>query len=361
MDKELTNRRRDTITEEAATWLIELGDADTQGKADFAAWLRSSPEHVQEFLAVATLWGMLPETSANPTIDELVELATSASNVVELSGKSAASRTTIAEQSQRSKHWFRIAAAAAVAAIILGTGIFYAPTPADPNLYTTTIGEVSSVVLEDGSIVTLNTQSVMRVAFTEQYRDIVFERGEGLFEVAKDVDRPFRVITDHAVIQAVGTQFNVRRRENEVAVTVVEGIVDVAATQAGSVVGIGEQVVASDLVISQPVRLTAGKQARAGAGETVVFDAPIENTIAWQERRLIFEAQPLRAVIEEFNRYNDPPMVVDDPRLDSLPPITAIFRSNDPESFVQYVEKTNLAEVHVRPDGSIELRAVESN
>ena len=52
--------------------------------------------------------------------------------------------------------------------------------------YTTAVGGFASVPMTDGSKVTLNTDSVIRVALTEHERRVELERGEAFFEVAKD-------------------------------------------------------------------------------------------------------------------------------------------------------------------------------
>ena len=57
-------------------------------------------------------------------------------------------------------------------------------------------------------------------------------RGEALFRVHHDAGRPFRVYTDDAIVQAVGTQFDVYRRDDGTVVSVLEGRVDVTPAAA---------------------------------------------------------------------------------------------------------------------------------
>jgi transmembrane sensor len=261
------------------------------------------------------------------------------------------------------RRWFGFAAAAVLAAVLVGGTLPHLLPLLDPNLYRTAVGEQTSISLADGSIVTLNTQSSMRVDYSDAFRVVHLTEGEALFEVAKDASRPFRVISGSAVIQAVGTQFNVRSGAEEVTVTVVQGIVDVSAQRPGSPSGRVARLPDTDetaeaAVAIEPIRLTVGQQARVESltGQVAVIEVPaVENALAWQQRRLVFEYLSLEAVIDEFNRYNDPVMVIEDAELQNLP-ISGVFRANDRESFVQFLSQMKLADSQTRNDGTIVLR-----
>ena len=253
-------------------------------------------------------------------------------------------------------------AAGLLVAVAVGA-ILSVPRPAeDPNLYATVTGEQSSIPLPDGSLVTLNTRSTMRVRYSDAYRDVHLGDGEALFDVAKDTRRPFRVITEQAVIEAVGTQFSVRKGIDAVTVVVVEGLVEVTRKARG---GEAEVLVDGEPYAersSQPVRLEVGQQAlvKSGVAKPVVADVSVETAIAWREHRLVFEALPLKDVIEEFNRYNDPPTAIEDKELESLP-ISGVFRSIDRDSFLQFLSQMQLAESSTRADGTIVLKRISGD
>ena len=375
MSTDTAQKRRDVIAEEAANYLIELEEPGADTKARLVAWLRTSPEHVEEFLAVASLWDSLPDVAGQPSIEELVELAIRDDNVVTMASRQTGDtlNPNMAPNRRRAKAlWMGFAAA--VAAVFVSGVIAFLPEPVDPNLHTTAIGEQTSLPLPDGSLVTLNTQSTLRAEYSAEYRDIYLLQGEALFEVAKDPDRPFRVITEYAVIQAVGTQFNVRQQSGDVTVTVVEGIVDVSAKASESLSGKVANTPDIDPPIAsgsntgpptgslKPTRLTVGKQARvvSQSGEVAVVDAALDKATAWRERRLVFESQSLEEVIDEFNRYNDPPLLIDDEALKVLP-ISGVFRANDRESFVAFLHQMRLAQAQRRADGTIVLRGKQES
>ena len=385
MNEEKSSRRGDIIAREAADWLVALADADAQTRKAFAAWLRLSPEHVKEFLCVSAIWGMLPELSSQPSIEELVGAAATEPNVVALPDRDQSEarrtptrtptrkprrepgrtprrerRSTPGRSSSRARWMGR--AAGLLVAVAVGAILLISPPVEDPNLYATATGEQSSIPLPDGSLVTLNTRSTMRVRYSDEYRDVHLGDGEALFDVAKDTGRPFRVITEQAIIEAVGTQFSVRKGIDEVTVTVVEGLVEVSRKAGGAK---AEMLVDGEPYAersSQPVRLKVGQQAqvKSGFANPVVVDVSVEKATAWRQHRLVFEALPLKHVIEEFNRYNDPPTAIEDKELESLP-ISGVFRSIDRDSFLQFLAQMQLAESSTRADGTIVLRGMSGD
>jgi transmembrane sensor len=200
---------------------------------------------------------------------------------------------------------------------------------------TTSLGEQHSAVLPDHSIVELNTQSEIRVGFTAAERRVELVRGEAFFDVAKDPARPFIVVTDLATAKAVGTRFSVYRALSGTIVTVAEGRVLVLDKQPKA------DAPANSAERTDVVEVVPGTQAEAQPGRPVQMrKANVERTFAWRERRLVFEGEPLSTVVEEFNRYNSPPLVISDPRLREER-ISGVFGANDPESLLDFLVKVD--------------------
>jgi transmembrane sensor len=208
-------------------------------------------------------------------------------------------------------------------------------------VYSTGIGEQRSLTLADGSMVTLDTRTRIRVRFSAGERDIDLLEGRALFRVAKNDRQPFVVQSDRAAVRAVGTEFDVYRRAASVTVTVLEGRVAVTSGQGrvdAVVVPAGEQVAV--LGSAQVTSATAADVAAA---------------TAWTQRRMIFESAPLSAVVEEFNRYNTRRLVVGDPRFSGLH-VSGVFASTDPALLVQFLQMQ--AEISVRErDDEIDIDA----
>ena len=162
-----------------------------------------------------------------------------------------------------------------------------------------------------------------------------------MFHVVHDPGRPFIVRSDTTAVRAVGTQFDVYRKDSALVVTVVEGRVTVGkglesqqSSGASSVSSnSGGQPAASD----QAVLLSAGEQVtvtRTSAQKP--HRADVSAATAWLQRRLIFDDTPLADVAEEFNRYSVRRLIIDDEEL-ARRPISGIYSSSDPASLVGFL------------------------
>jgi transmembrane sensor len=168
-------------------------------------------------------------------------------------------------------------------------------------------GETRRLMLDDGSALALNTQSVVQVKFDDDLRRIVMRRGEASFQVAHDEQRPFLVQAGDVWVRAVGTAFNVRMKEQGegVEVTVTEGVVEVMRTGDSQKVSI-QRVRHNEEVIAQPQQPIEVEP---------LSDEVIARRLAWHEGRLIFEGERLAAAVEEVNRYSSVAVVIEDPQL----------------------------------------------
>jgi transmembrane sensor len=183
--------------------------------------------------------------------------------------------------------------------------------------------------------VDVNTQSEIRVAFTSTERRVELVRGEAFFDVAKDSARPFIVATDLATAKAIGTRFSVYRAQTGTIVTVAEGRVLVRDRH--TVAGESKSVADPE----DAVEVIPGTQAEAQPGHHVQMRrANVTSTFAWREHRLVFDGEPLATVVEEFNRYNSPPLLISDARLREQH-ISGVFGANDPESLLDFLVKVD--------------------
>lgn len=214
--------------------------------------------------------------------------------------------------------------AAGVATVTLAGGAMWRLFAAQG--YSTRIGETRVVPLEDGSIVTLNTNSAITVAFTDKLRRIHLVRGEALFDVAKNKQRPFVVDADGTSVRAVGTSFTVALLPNQpVQVLVREGIVEVKR---------------ADQPAATPVRLLADVKAIAPKDAPIVTQrvatAEVTRALSWRIGRLAFEGETLAQAAAAFARYSDTKIVIDDPSV-AKETITGLYVSNDPVGFSKAV------------------------
>jgi transmembrane sensor len=229
-----------------------------------------------------------------------------------------------------------LVAAASLAALAAGIGTLRV-LMSSARRYSTELGELRRVPLADGSVASINTQSIVDVAMEPTVRQVELARGEAWFQVAKDATRPFVVAAGQVRIRAVGTAFSVRRREQGTDVLVTEGTVETW------VVGAEER----------KSRLTAGSRAfMADHGPPTLAQGTedIKRTLAWRDGQIALEGETLADAAAEFNRYNSKKIVIADPEL-ARQRLVGQFRTSDPEAFARAVKTVLGASVSEDSEG----------
>jgi transmembrane sensor len=189
--------------------------------------------------------------------------------------------------------------------------------------FSTDVGQTREVVLADGSIVTLNTESHISVRYTPARREIRLLQGEALFDVTKNRKRPFIVVADDAQVKAIGTRFTVSMLPRRpIQVLVKDGVVELKRISSTS---------------TAPVRATANEQILAPRDApittTAMPESKLERNLAWQYGRIALDNQTLQDAADEFARYSDVRIVVD-PAV-ATRTVTGLFVSNDPIGFAK--------------------------
>ncbi len=398
------------IVEEAAKWFVTLRDTrelsaaeELQWPQEFSNWLKQSDEHVHEYLMISQVWGDVGEletpveieqvgadegeAAGKPGADGADRAPVSVARDHSQAAAVAASPESASAPRQRRIRWPYYAVAAGL--LLALSALFFWPSPA--RLYETGLGEQRTVSLADGSTVKLNTLSAIRFSFEDEARWVQLIRGEALFYVKPDYQRPFivdtRVASGRAFVKVLGTTFNIYQKDRETAVTVLEGRVLVAPgaydravarptpekTRQGPKSGMdqgGKDRVEKTASGLQQVELQSGQQAvlmvaesDSGAREgpdrpidlQVINDVDTTRFIAWTERRLVFDGQSLALIAEEFNRYNPRQLEIESAALASLQ-LSGVFSSSDPDSLILYISQIRDITVTTRADGARVIR-----
>ncbi len=319
---------RELITQQAADWFVaNRGGLAASEQAQFTAWLQASPVHVEEYLAVAVIARDLREACAGLPVE------------VTQGPEVPLARARFPAPVRARPAWGLRAAAAFALTVLAAAGVYLirparapAPVAAAPWTaeYATGHGQLRRLSLPDGSVVTLNTDSHLRVRFTGQERSLTLTAGEADFRVVHESARDFRVAAGALRVRAVGTEFTVRAAPAATTVLVLEGRVGVTPRDRGGAevgVGAGEQVTATDDRWPPTVQL-----ADPGRGS------------AWLRHQIAFEHQPLEQVADEFNRYSAKPILIVSPALRRLE-ISGVFATDDPAAFIAFLR--SLDGVHV--------------
>jgi transmembrane sensor len=360
------------VYQEACEWFVEFrsGDLDDAGRRRFDLWARKSPEHLAAYLEIAAIWSegsaLDPDLQWDPKT-LIAQAAADATNVVPLTDRSRGADASTAVSDTPSepapdkldvqqlrpakslRPWFRIAASIAAIALIAGTAIWYQNFRMP--IYATTFGEQRSITLPDGSVVDINSHSKVRVRYSAQERVVDLLEGQALFHVAKNPTRPFLVSGATTQVRAVGTEFDVYQKRGGTVVSVVEGRVAVLlrSDAAGSETLDLPQVTANHQDQSgarrsgsrgnAPIFLAAGEQVLVTTTAMQKADHPnIAIATSWTQRQLEFESASLSEVAEEFNRYNERQLIIEDPTLYDFH-ISGVFSSSDPASLVRFLRE----------------------
>ena len=348
---ETRSRDNQQIYNEAAEWFVEFREeeSDARGRSQFARWLKQSPEHIRAYLEVAAFWEDLPSLvpTSDADVDALINYARKGDNVVPFNTAHPAiqSASQSAPDAARSMRVGRrpalVAAVFALVSIAAGAAVYL---QFNNDLYATDIGEQRSILLEDGSNVELNAKSRIRVHITSQAREIELLDGEALFRVAPDTTRPFTVRTHDTSVRAIGTQFDVYRKDSGTTVSVVEGRVAILVKQSRQSDRPVEPEATTLLSAGDQVIVTAREAVRPPRGDVPAITA-------WTQRQIVFHATTLSEVCEQFNRYNRKQLIIEDPELQSVR-VSGVFSTTDPTSLLRFLQE-RIQLVMTEKDGRI--------
>lgn len=330
---------------EAEHWFSQLmaPDCPPEQREAFTHWLQVDPAHRQAYLGVERLWERLGEAVQLPAVQAMPE-AMVASEAMPLSALVFRPRTS----GKRTRWPARMAWVGGLAACVLAVvGLLQLRVGTrlpESQILQSGVGESRSTTLADGSVVTLDTDSRIAVAFDRKHRWVTLEGGAAFFDVAPDATRPFVVITPMGRATVLGTQFQVRHVGEDVQVVLVKGALRLDDP--------GEQ---ADIPLGAGVLLRPGQQATRSprtAWQVAIADL---NSTAWREGRLVFHDTPLPQAVDEVNRYTRHKLRVGDPALSRLT-VSGVFRIGDPDSFVLVLENTLPVRGQTEEDQRVLLR-----
>jgi transmembrane sensor len=310
----------------AAEWLIRLEDDQSAAtRAQFDAWLSADARNHAAFLRLEKTWSRADILRKMRPIDGDVD-----ERVLDKFGQRAVIPQKSIKEPKRRSRW--IAAAASLAVVAIGVAIWFAAIGSEWDVYKTDFGGFQRISLRDGSVALLNTNSEIRVRLTSARRQIVLSRGEALFTVAHDTQRPFDVAAGDTVVRAVGTVFSVRLRDQkQVDVIVTEGRVAIDPPD-DSLDDKLHQAVALPTLSTLAAGETVSVTARRLHVHKIAAD-DMKHKLAWIQGRLWFDRTTLEEAVEEFNRYNRRKLVIEDPAVAGRH-IGGAFDATDLDSFV---------------------------
>jgi transmembrane sensor len=291
--------KSDDIDSKAAGWAARLDGVDLSEpeQAELESWLQRDPRHVGALVRAQAIWTDMdrmralqagaPRAPVRPAIDHYI------------------------------RRWaMPIAACLLIAVLGLSTFSFF------DGRFASEHGQVRHITLEDGSVVALDSDSVIQTRFTAAERTVYLKSGDASFQVAHNKKRPFVVHAKDIAVRAVGTSFAVDLQPQRILVTVAEGTVEVrrvttAQQQAPELVHHGGELVAAP---SRPLKVAA------------LSPSEIARKLSWRNGVLVFEGDDLSEAAAKVNRYASVPVVIDDEQLGRRA-FVGVFHIGDSKAF----------------------------
>ena len=317
--------------DQASLWISKL-DKGLSSKDEKALekWLTENKENQRVFLEMAELWD---KTSVLSRLTDLFPQPV---------------------EHHHESPWLRAAIAASIVAVVFSVfwGITQVSKPDSKkmiaisnqkDLYQTAIGEQSTVNLPDGTQITLNTNTKVKVNYTAEHRFLLLERGELHVDVAHDELRPLSVIAGNQVVQAVGTAFNIELYgDQRIELVVTEGKVRVAThdNEFQNVVSAYGYELSPIILSNASVAVAEGHQLIMGDPEEqveIVEPAEIKAKLSWRDGNLIFRGEPLEEAIREISRYTSVRFEFKNKKLKKTK-VVGLFKAGDVNGLIATLE-----------------------
>ena len=306
-----------TIEATAARWLAKrAGEAWRKADQDeLDAWLNESTLHRVAFIRLDSVWQRMARLKAlGAGVPKGVIPGPDHWNLSGKLGNPSETEEPVAHAPRRL--WYGMAAGLALG--IVAGGWLFLSQGRDGARYSTPVGGLETLTLADGSRITLNTDTTIRVHLERGRRWIDLDSGEAYFVVAKDPSRPFTVQVGNEQINVIGTEFSVRHDSAAVEVIVTDGRVRLASRT-----------------------VAAGEVARTGQSTVAVSrasESELDQLLSWREGFLVFEDTPLAAAVAEFNRYHTQKIRIADPSITSIK-VSGKFRPGNTAAFLWLLQQ----------------------
>jgi transmembrane sensor len=323
----MNNFRTHDVVPDAVHWsmLLTAAPLTEAQQNDLNAWLAKDPSNGEALNEAMRVWDSLDADRLPPEFD---------------AQRSAALRRFGAAKKQNNRHqkrryWGMAAIAASlILAISIGGSLAFFKAR-EPVIYATLPAESRVVVLSDGSKVTLDADTSIKVQFRDNMRQVWLTKGRANFEVAGNPVRPFTVDASYRTVVATGTEFTVERLASELRVVLYEGHVAIMARK-----------VTSNLSGSTPENSESYTETSLEPGSTYVYSTVAKSTrvspsrksdaLDWQKGILAFDKEPLALAVERTNRYSGDKVILKDIRRQNIT-VSGVFKAGDQAAFADGV------------------------
>ncbi|AXI60274.1 iron dicitrate transport regulator FecR [Pseudomonas kribbensis] len=303
----------DSIDAQAAAWFARnRQDQDLLMRQAFEQWLRE-PAHASAYRSFEVLWADL---------GELQQLNRP---------------TPLPVRRYRSRWRPALAAAAALFVTIMATHLGTAHEVYQQQIAAQAKGQ-RTFELPDGSTLSVNANTQLRVDFDSHQRRLTLDRGQFYIDVAPDKERPLWVQTGNATIRVVGTGFDVRRSDRQLVVSVAHGQVAFTPDSRPPQLLGAQQQVALDLA--------SGTLQQNSLASSQVAD--------WRTGHLSFRNRELASLVDELNLYRPRPVVLANAKLGQIK-VSGNLDVDDPDALINALPALVPVKTVALADGGIRI------
>jgi len=320
--------REHQLRQAAIRWFVRLQTAamDDPERSKFEQWLLASQAHQQAYEQVATLWERFDSAPALENLADAME------------------QQAYFKKPQRNGR-IKKTVAGALSAAVLVFGLThgyqeYERWQAAPVLQAVAqagFGQISRQRLQDGSELTLNSGSDAEVTFYRDRREVHLKRGEAIFDVARDPDRPFIVLSGNARVTVYGTRFAVNRLQRLVRISVDHGLVKVEPQN----------------TTASPLWLRKGEVAEVpNAAAPLRSSHQAADAFSFTQGMISFDHADLSEIVETLSRYRRPPLQLQAALQHSPAQVTAVIKTRNIEKFISQLPQLAPVTIDHRDDSA---------
>ncbi|MFQ6332715.1 FecR family protein [Methylophilus sp. 3sh_L] len=321
------HKHDEAIRQAAVRWYMRMREAapDAPERTTFEVWLMTDRRH----------------QAAYQMVESTMEDFSSTERLKALS--SAMSQKQYFEQSARRKKLSKLGSGLAVMLLCVGLGFFgrsqyvqWQALPLSTQVHTTSVAQLSKQTLADGSVITANANTTMEIVYYRHQRLIKLSRGEAIFEVTKDAQRPFVVETPQAKVTVLGTRFAVNQLSKKVRISVDHGRVQVGRSD-GS---------APTLILHN------GEVAEIEPNSTPhKVNRQAADSFSFISGRIVFDRADMFEVADTLSRYRNPP--VHAAFAAETPKVNAVLKISELERFISTLPQSVPVTVKPKQDALV--------
>jgi len=293
-----------------------LGEVSAEQARKIEAWRLDDPAHERRFKQFQLVW----ETSKKLDLEEPIDAVDSLARLkLKIKDQHAGNLQVV--KPKTNYNWLK---AVAVLVLIAGVSWFYVSTQSVEGLKSITTQFVKSDTLSDGSIVTLNKNSVLEYPskFLDKQRQVSLAQGEAFFNVMPDRKKPFLIKSGKMQIMVVGTSFNVKIKEGFVEVIVESGKVQVSSGK-GSIF------------------LLPGEKIKVSANSSIMEKEKTPDLLYnyYRTKKFVADDTPLWRMVETLNDAYNSKIVITNPTIRNLP-LNTTFNDESLDDILQVIGRT---------------------